>query len=210
MAKGNADGQSKSAQRFRPLGVACFEGYWESDLTDRQSVLPVLELLERQRWIHFAHRHVGTEEQLVADLTRWTAKKYDRFPVAFLAFHGSPGAVHIGRAKVPIQDLGEQLRNRCSSRLFYFAGCSSLDGDSRTELATNLAEFLSLTKARVVCGYSTDVDWVESAAFELLLFSWLAEYSGTRMDAPFRRLSREYPELVTRLGFVTVPDWIST
>lgn len=40
MAKANADGESKSTPRFRPLGVACFEGYWESDLTDRQSVLP--------------------------------------------------------------------------------------------------------------------------------------------------------------------------
>lgn len=209
MAKAAPAGKKKATPRFRPLGVACFEGYWESDLTDRQSVLPVLDLLERQEWISFVHRHVGTEEQLVADLRRWTQKKYDRFPVAFLAFHGSPGAVYVGHKKVSLQHLGEQLKNRCQGRLFYVAGCSSLDGDGRTELASNLAEFRDRTKARAVCGYSSDVDWMESAAFELLLFSWLSWYPRTRIDAPFKRLHREYPELVELLGFVTIPDWSS-
>ena len=42
----------------------CLEGMWSSRLTDRSSVLPVLELLERHGAIDFIYRDAGTVGEL--------------------------------------------------------------------------------------------------------------------------------------------------
>ena len=51
-----------------------------------------------------------------------------------------------------------------------------------------------------VTGYEAEVDWVESAAFEVLLLDRLSR--GGRTDAIYRSLHREHGQLAARLGLV--------
>jgi hypothetical protein len=63
--------------------------------------------------------------------------------------------------------------------------------------------FQKSTKAKLVCGYRKQVDWVESGAFDLILLSGLVE--DARIDGRVNRLRRKYPDLVKLLGFETYP-----
>jgi len=178
-------------------GVMCLEGEWTRDLTDHSSVRPSLELLERLEVIDFAHRDVATVPELTEYLNRWTLKKHQRYGVLYLAVQGSPGPVMIGDSRLSLDDLAVPLERRCRGRVIYFGRCSSIDLEDQT-----LDAFLRRTRARAVCGYSTEVDWGESAAFDLLLLGSLARYK--RIDAPFRYLDRQHGQFVKRLRFKAI------
>ena len=65
--------------------------------------------------------------------------------------------------------------------------------------------FQEATGAKAVCGYTKDVDWVESAAFDLLLLESLT--SSKRIDARINQLRRRYPDLTKALGFASHPTF---
>lgn len=71
----------------KPGGVFCFEGQWADDLTERGSVLPTLELLERLGSIRFVHRDTATPQELRYFLERWLTRKYAAYQVGFFALN---------------------------------------------------------------------------------------------------------------------------
>lgn len=193
-------------KRLRRLYVGCLEGRWAPELTDRQSVLPVLELLESQDWIRYFHRPVDTKAQLLSDLKRATQLRYRRYEVLYLGFHGSPGALHIGNDKVTLEELACPIAGQYRGRTVHFASCST-GYRRRRDLVDKLEAFRQATRAKTVTTYTRDVDWTESAAFEVLLFSWLASYGANQSGWALKRVFREYPDLTKTLGFVTQPDY---
>jgi len=63
-----------------------------------------------------------------------------------------------------------------------------------------LTDFLKVTGAAMICGFTRDVDWVESAAFELALLDCLV--NGERVDAAERAMrSQRWAPLADHLGF---------
>jgi hypothetical protein len=178
--------------RCAPPGVFCIEGGWSRHLADRSSVRPLLELLENQGCVTFIHRDAGTPGEFEFYLNKWVQRGYDRYALAYFAFHGDPGGLWIGRYWYTLEKLAELLRGRCAGLVLYFGSCSTLDIDD-----DELAWFRRVTKARAVCGYNADVDWLESAAFELLLIQAVTRYK--RINAGFEWLERSYGDLVDRL-----------
>lgn len=175
-------------------GVFCLEGDWSDHLADKSSVRPLLEVLEPMAKVPFIHRDVGTPAELEHYLRKWTQKRYANYFLAYLAFHGTPGNLAVGRHDVSLADLEAVLAGRCDGRVVYFAGCSILDIDQG-----EIDGFRKATGARAVCGYVKDVDWLVAAAFELLLIEALTYYART--DAAFKFMNREYAGLVDKLGF---------
>ncbi len=57
----------------------------------RRSVLPMLEYLERLSEIKAIHRDVSTRAELEHYLGKWAQKRYDDYPILFLATHGDKG-----------------------------------------------------------------------------------------------------------------------
>ena len=172
----------------------CLEGDWSGDLTDKSSVRPLLEILDPLAKVPFIHRDVGTPAELDHYLRLWTQKRYDRYTLAYLAFHGTPGNIAVGRHDVSLSDLALSLNGRCEGRVIYFGACSTLDIEQ-----DEIDLFRKATRARAVCGYVKDVEWLESAAFELLLIEALTYYERT--DAALKFLTREYQTLADKLGF---------
>lgn len=63
-----------------------------------------------------------------------------------------------------------------------------------------LHEFLEVTGAALVCGYTKQIDWVESAAFETVLLDVLA--NGSNHNAAEKRMgSTQWSALAAYLGF---------
>lgn len=180
-------------------GVFCLEGAWEKRLDDRTSVFPTLEMLERLGVAQYIHRDVGTEEELYHYLSKWAQRGYGTYEVLYFAFHGVRGGIRVGRGTVPLADLAEKLQGKAAGRLVYF-GCCSVMGDR-----TAVADFYKETGAKAICGYTRDVDWIESAAFDLLLLSSLV--SSQRIDARVNHVRTRYADLTKALGFVSHPTY---
>jgi hypothetical protein len=150
----------------RKKGIFCLEGMWDPDLAYRSSVRPILELLELRERIPFIHRDCATSDELKFYLDRWTLQRYRRYPILYLAFHGQPNLIYVGREEFTLDDFSEFFAGRCKRKIVIFGTCSTLRIDKR-----HLKRFLATTGAVAVCGYRTDVDWITSTAFEMMLLA---------------------------------------
>jgi hypothetical protein len=179
-----------------PGGIFCLEGQWDRDLADRSSVEPTLDLLNRLGLARFIHKDVATREELEYFLDRWLLKKYADYRVGFFAMHGEPTRLLLtDRLAIGLDALASHLNGRCVGKRLYFASCSVM----RTSDAA-LQSFLSVSGAALVCGYTREVDWIESAAFETIVLDALA--NGSKINAAEQRMSKsQWSPLASYLGF---------
>ena len=181
------------ARRAVP-GIFCVEGGWSSRLDDESSVRPLLEFLRDRGKVRFTLDEVHSLDALETVVRKWPQARYARYSLGYFGFHGQPGCLRLGRRKITLEELGEHLAGACAGKTIYFGSCSVLDIPTR-----RIQEFRRITKARCVAGYKSDVEWFESAAFDLLLFDALTHYK--RLDAVERYLRKEQSSLSRRLGF---------
>jgi hypothetical protein len=129
----------------------------------------------------------------------WQKARYREYGILYLAFHGRPGELVIdGDVTMSIEELGERIRFRKRQRIVYFGSCSVLRGDIRP-----LKTFLERSGTKAVCGYTTDVDWMMSAALDLVAINELQKYSSTHrgLAAAERSIRASTRALSGRLGF---------
>ena len=122
-------------------------------------------------------------------------------PILYLAFHGKSRAIWLGERRensLNLSELAELLDGSCRGRVIHFGTCGTLDIHGR-EINT----FLRQTGALAVSGFKKDVDWLRSAAFEILVIDGLQEVSFTRpgMRRFERKLKETAPGLFRNLGF---------
>lgn len=177
-------------------GIFCVEGQWHRDIADRSSVLPILELLGRRGRARFIYKDVATADELRYFLGRWALRQYADYQVGYFAMHGESKQLCLTEQHtVELDEVGEWLESRCEGRRLYFGSCSVLRASDAV-----LQAFLQRTKAAMLCGYTREVDWVESAAFETVLLDYLV--NGERVDAAERGLfSTRWWPLARHLGF---------
>lgn len=162
-------------------GIFCLEGEWEEDLTDRSTVLPVLELLEKaspaEREIRFTHRKVSTLAEFEHCLLRWAEEV--PYYVLYLAFHGTKDGIYIPGARigdappdiVPLTYIGELVRGLLSDCVIHVGSCSVMAADDE-----QLDSFLLATGARAIVGFTRDTEWMDGSAVDLIVLSNLAWY----------------------------------
>ena len=160
-------------------------------------MLPVLELLDGRNVLEYVHRDVGTTDELEYYLGKWLQRGYERFGTGYLAFHGDAGALKVGRSWLGLDQLAEMIDGRGAGRVMYFGSCGTMAAPKG-----ELAEFVRTTKLRAVCGYREDVDWIESAAFEILLVEALSRYK--RMGYAENWLRKNHAGFCRRLCFKMV------
>lgn len=184
-------------------GIFCLEGDWAPDLRAYQSVLPVLHLMRDGQDVPYIHRNVGTRPELEYYLSRWTLKKYDRYPILYLAFHGDPSLIEIpgGRGEdrhMSLEELSRLLAGKCCGRIVHFGTCSTVNVHGR-----NLNRFLKETEALAICGYTKYIDWVASTALDLIIFDKMQKQNFNPKGAEkiFKKIKEDASGLVGKLGF---------
>ena len=175
-------------------GVFAFEGDWNSNLKKPQSVRPLVKFLEESHNIRSIYKDVGTREELFLYLNRWLQRRYKEYPIGMFAFHGTAGALHLGRQKVTLDELAAEINGQATGRILYFGSCDTLKIPDQ-----EIERFRRATRARAVVGYTKSVDFLESAAFELLLIDSLSTFDDSPSRAKKQLLS-DYPNLTQRLG----------
>jgi hypothetical protein len=185
-------------------GIFCLEGLWDNDLRKPSTVRPILELLRMNREINHIYRDCATREEFEHYIRIWTQQKYNAYPILYLAFHGEEFTLCLGKDTCDLDELAQILENRCKYRIVIFGSCSTLKVNKKL-----LKNFLRKTGALAICGYKTEVDWLKSTAFELLLLSELQdnEFSGKGIKA-IEGKAREAAKFFSDLDFrmVTVKD----
>ena len=185
-------------------GIFCIEGLWDPDLRVSSSVQPLLDLLNLNALISYIHMDAATHEEFEFYVKKWLQKRYNQYPILYIASHGSENGIKVGKNPYSIEALADLLAAKCANRIIMFSSCSTLRIGKRV-----LRDFLKRTEALAVCGYRVDVDWLRSTAFELLLFSQMQknEFSGRGADA-IERAATEIARSFKDLDFdiVTVKD----
>jgi hypothetical protein len=174
------------------------EGEWSSSVKDVRSVNPVLSALSDMGQARHVRRHVNDPDDLVLQLKKWGQRQHDSFNIGYVALHGSPGMVYFGRKSLDLLSIGGELsRTAMSKKILHFGSCSVLDmkPKERRELRSELG-------VKALTGFTTDVEWAESLAFELLLFDVLTWYK--RLDFAEAFMKKNHGAFARRLGFVMV------
>ncbi|MFG1813678.1 DUF6642 family protein [Kribbella sp. NPDC049174] len=185
------------ARRGKP-GLWVMEGNWSASVRDVRSVEPVLTALQATRGAQFAKRHINDPEDLELGLKRWGQRQHQPYNIGYIALHGSPATVHIGRRSVDLFQLGERLpAATLRQKALHFGSCSVLDLHRRER--EDLRKVLGV---KVVTGFTEDVEWIESLAFELLLFDALTWYK--RPSDAENYLKKTHAAFIKRIGFVMV------
>lgn len=190
--------------RYRK-NVFCLEGDWSNNSKQPCSSKPVFDLLgQTNPRFRYVHRVVETPGEFEHLIKKWTQKRYDDYPVLWLAFHGdrreglSLGDQRRRDRTVSLDHLRQLLTGKCHNRYIHFSSCSVLDVHGHT-----LNSFLRDTDAIAVSGYEEDVTWMPSAVMEVLLLDEYQRVSrGVRSaHAVKSRMQQVARSLTKNLGF---------
>ena len=174
-------------------GVFCIEGTWSSNLADRATVRDLLDVLENVDGVPYIHSRVTTEEGFYDVVRRWRQKQYATYSLGYFAFHGKPGKLLIGRHSITLKELGMVLQGACRGKILYFGSCSVLQVNPG-----EIDKFLRVTDADCVVGFNKDIDWLASAALDLILLQALVLQEDARKAERWMR--KEYGALAEHLG----------
>ena len=174
--------------------VFCLEGDWNLDLRNKSSIAAALEFLQTNCGVKYIHKNCGTRENLQYYLKLWKQKRYQDYTICYLAFHGHPETIKVGTEDVNLDELAEMLNGSCHNKIIHFGSCNTLDTDER-----NIRRFLDTTKALAVCGFKTDIDYLESSVFDMLLIENLQQYKD--VSKVHTNMHKEHRRLVRKLDF---------
>ncbi|MCB9211525.1 MAG: hypothetical protein H6609_19345 [Ignavibacteriales bacterium] len=181
-------------------GIYCLEGIWDENLSNKRSVHPILDLLKSNSNIPYIYRDVATKEEFVFFINKFKQKKYSNYSILYLAFHGEENKILASnKSEINLEDLADILSNSCRRKIIFFGSCRTLNIDKRL-----LKKFLKETGALAVCGYKSEVDWLVSTAFELLLIDLLQDnvFDGRGIKTIFNKaklLGKQFSELDFRM-----------
>ena len=180
--------------------VFCLEGLWDTNLKLNSSVEPVLSLLNKQYpRMKYIHGDCATFTELKFYLNKWVQKRYNDYPILYLAFHGKENHILLSDGKMELSEIAEILSGKCKNRIVVFASCSTLNIDQRI-----INTFIKESGCLSVCGYRNDVNWTQSTAFELLLLEAMQdnEFSGRGIGSIHKSLTnlgKSFPGLEFRM-----------
>ncbi|MBN2275325.1 MAG: hypothetical protein JXK95_13400 [Bacteroidales bacterium] len=177
--------------------IFCLEGDWERDLRVKRSIKFTLEYLNDCFSIKNIHRNCAVREQFIKYLKDFMLKKYSRYSILYLAFHGDPNAILFGRVPLTLNEIAEICENRLSNKIVHFGSCSSLNMDKR-----RLKNFIYKTNALCVSGYRKRIDFNPGTVLDILYFEKWQNYKDVRSVE--KRMHTEYRSLVKNLGFTMV------
>ena len=173
----------------------------------------------------FIHRRTATKEGLYYYLEKCLGDNADKginkYNVIMFEFHGAKGSIWINSAKdkktptedtetptkdteaqredgeFSIESFGEELQEKFGKSCFkgkvvYFGSCeTALDKES-------IKEFKKQTGASAVIAFTKTINWIESAAFELILLDWLSHYAQPKRVKD--SIEEFYPRFSKNLG----------
>ncbi len=175
----------------RGKNIACLESLWDKDIEHRLSVIPILELASKLNEVKFAYLSCNTIDELVHHLN--LLKKRRGYGILFLAFHGKPGRIILNDTPVDLETLADFMGKGFENWVIHFCCCETMRvGEKRKIL------FLKQTKALMMTGYRTEIDWINGTAMDMLLLNFLLPHKNLKRN--WRLFKKLYRNLITLTG----------
>ncbi len=123
-------------KRKRQRGIFAIEGEWFSDLGNGVSFRPLLEVMQCLKPLAVRPSRCCYRRRAFYYLKKWSQKRYARYPILYLGFHGEEEAILIGdgresKCRVYLDDLMNVLDGQCEKRVIYIGSCSTMGIDER-------------------------------------------------------------------------------
>ena len=152
-------------------GIFCIEYGVEEVL----SFKPPLALLGKQLDFPIIFRTADARAKLVKDIKEWSDRSDDKYPALWLTGHGMIQSVYVddrkgaGYNRLDLRSLADILESGpLTGFLVHFSACSTMASS-----IDDYRHFFKATEVEAVSGYSKDIDWIESLAFEFLYMKQL-------------------------------------
>lgn len=176
-----------------PKNIFCLESLWNENVASKLSVLPLLDLVSKANDIKNIHLSCNTKSEFEFNIKYLKRRK--SYQILYLAFHGSNKKIHFADGnEIDLEELVEILEENLSNMILHFGSCSTLKADD-----LSLKNFVKKTGTYLVSGYQTEIDWIESAAMDILYFTYLQKYKSPRHLE--KHLIKNYPDLIEKTGF---------
>ena len=104
-----------------PRNIYCLEGNWRTNPRCRQSVRPMLDILRDAAGIKYIYRKCNTREEFFEYLRQYTFERYRNYTILYIAFHGRPNKIQIGRDLVTLREIADILEGFLAHRVVYLA-----------------------------------------------------------------------------------------
>ena len=173
--------------------VAALESLWYEDIENRVNVKPILEIISRMHENKYIHLTCSTKDEFIHNL-RLIKQKSD-YGILYLAFHGRPGEIILAdESLITLEALSQLMGKRFSNWIVHFGACGTINVED-----IRLNDFFQSTEIRMISGYTNNkVDWIESAAMDLLYFQKAQEYDDMLLF--WLDLKKNYGELIATTG----------
>lgn len=192
------DAEEETVGRQR-LGLWPMEGTWSSSVKDVRSIEPLLDVVRANKIAVSLERplRINDRDDVITHMKRWGQRQHDRYNIGYLGLHGEAHTVLAGRQRLSLFDAAEQLSDvDLSGKILHVGSCEVLkDPEDRPALRKALG-------VKVLSGFTKQVGWVESLAYELLYLDALAGYAHP--GGAFRFLKSTYRDFTKHVGFVMV------
>ena len=184
----------------KPRYIYCLEGNWNTNPRSKQSIRPILDILYYSAGIRYVYRKCNTKDEFFEYLRQFTFKRYKNYRILYIAFHGRPNGIQIGRDFVTLSEIADVLEGHLSGRIVHFGSCSTM----RTKRA-NIDDFMNRTKADILSGYRKNVDFIESTAWEMNILYHLLNRNTSTLRRAFIQYHNSYAYFSIKLnrdGFI--------
>lgn len=170
--------------------IFCLEAAWWKN--SYVTVRPYLETLRMLNKVSFDWNQCNT----VGDLRHFLSKSPPRAKgILYFAMHGRRGRLAFtnGTEETTLSELVDMMGNRYAGWHIHFACCETINTSDRI-----FQEFKKKTEAGIVSGYTTQVDWIEGYALDMLLLSTAQRYARPSFLA--KAMYKNYSDLMGQTG----------
>lgn len=179
-----------------PKHIASLESIWYLDLEDTLNVKPILEIISARYKTRYVHLPSNTKSEFEHNLNclKNLAKKPE-YKILYLAFHGKPNSLILAdHSLIDLKALSHLMRKKFADWIIHFGTCGTIDTDEQ-----HLSDFIEETGVQMVSGYAhRSVDWVESAALDLIYFQYLQHHID--MKELWHEMMQQHNELILKTG----------
>ena len=168
--------------------VFCIETVWDRE-TNR-SCRPLLEMMHACWGMDFVHRNAVTRDEFFRHLRTWAGSPEGEYSILYLGYHGSSGEIWLDgieesavENRVTVTDICNGIDYWCQNSVIHFGSCGTIDEQHAKEL-------FDRTGVSGVSGYRTDVEWIQSAAFELMYLELLQSIKWQNANIKFLNRKR--------------------
>ena len=162
-------------------GIFCIETQWGTGrrVSVDKAISFVADFKGVRKPLHYTAR---TPEEFDGHLKKWSSRRDWEYPILYLAFHGFRKGLEVRSSGSPslwdyvrLEQIADFAAGKWGNCLVHYASCSTMDVP-----ASELRAFLEGTGVEAVSGYTVDVDWLASMAFDVMYLGTLLDVIGDK------------------------------